>query len=273
MLSAKDIREVRFAKSVGGYKQDEVDNLLDTIEEDYLQFDDIIKSLNEKISSLNEEIDVYKNSQSSLQNILIEAQKLADKTVADAKEKAALIINEAKLAADAAAGEAKNMLDTFDAKFSQKKQEAENDYAQQIEKAERRKAAVEAATADAVKRQQDLFNKTKIEISSFKTEITELYKKHLELIAKMPDCVVMDAAEAADAITLMADKSPDLTQFLPENNNNELEQEQEITPEDKDEGFALEPEVLQNSIFEPEVIEDEEIEEAGFKNKFFSRNK
>ena len=89
----------------------------------------------------------------------------------------------------------------------------------------------------------------------------------------MPDCVVMDAAEAADAITLMADKSPDLTQFLPENNNNELEQEQEITPEDKDEGFALEPEVLQNSIFEPEVIEDEEIEEAGFKNKFFSRNK
>ena len=160
MLSAKDIREVRFAKSVGGYKQDEVDNLLDTIEEDYLQFDDIIKSLNEKISSLNEEIDVYKNSQSSLQNILIEAQKLADKTVADAKEKAALIINEAKLAADAAAGEAKNMLDTFDAKFSQKKQEAENDYAQQIEKAERRKAAVEAATADAVKRQQDLFNKT-----------------------------------------------------------------------------------------------------------------
>lgn len=275
MLSAKDIREVAFSKSMGGYKQEEVDNLLDAIEEDYIQFDNHINAMNEKIEALNAEIETYKNSQASLQNILIEAQKLADKTVEDAKEKATLIINEAKMAADAAASEAKNMLDTFDMKFAEKKANAEREFAEQISDAERRKEAVENATADAVKRQQALFDKTRIEIANFKSEITELYKKHLEFIAKMPDCVAMDAKRAAEAITLMVNATPDLNAFLPKTEEpfDELEIAEPVkTIDEKAEGFVFDEALIEE---EPELLAEDSNEDAasGFANGFFRRKK
>ena len=43
MLSAAEIRNVKFTKSKSGYKQEEVDVLLDKIEADYAQFDRAIK--------------------------------------------------------------------------------------------------------------------------------------------------------------------------------------------------------------------------------------
>lgn len=215
MLTSKEIREVGFSRAVGGYRQDEVDNLLDRVEDDYARFESEIAELKNQNEQLKAEVESYKNSQSSLQNILIEAQKLADKTVNEAKEKAAIIISEAKSAAENAAGEAKNMLETFDAKFSEKRAEAEKELEIKLAASRKKYAAVEAATADAVKRQQALFDKTRIEIAGFKSEITELYKKHIELINKMPDCVAMDAERAAEAVTLIAEKEPDVSAFIP----------------------------------------------------------
>ena len=167
MLTANDIRDVRFSKAVGGYKQDEVDNLLDTVEADYTAYEARIAEFANRIKELEGEIESYKNSQSSLQSILLEAQKLADKTVNEAKEKAEMIINEAKAAADNAAGEAKLLLDTFDVKFNERKVAAESELDASLSLARKKQEAVEAATAEAVKRQQSLFDKTRIEIASF----------------------------------------------------------------------------------------------------------
>ena len=49
MLSAAEIRNVKFTKAMGGYKQEEVDVLLDRIETDYNQFDRVIKEYKAKI--------------------------------------------------------------------------------------------------------------------------------------------------------------------------------------------------------------------------------
>ncbi len=268
MLTARDIREVRFSKSVGGYKQDEVDALLDTVEEDYEAYETKITELNNQLSALQNEIESYKNSQSSLQSILIEAQKLADKTVNDAKEKAALIIGEAKAAADNAAGEAKILLDTFDAKFNEKKAAAQKEFDNNLEEANRKKEAVEKATADAVKREQALFDKTRIEIAAFKSEILALYKKQLELINEMPDCVAMDAIRAAEAVSLKVDEIPNMAQFIEEPAEIIEEPEEAETEEVNTNGFVFN----ENALPFEETEETQEDEDNGFfKNGFFRK--
>jgi len=45
MLSSNDIRDIKFSKSVGGYKQDEVDVLLDKVEADYEQYERTVSDL------------------------------------------------------------------------------------------------------------------------------------------------------------------------------------------------------------------------------------
>ena len=66
MLSAAEIRNVKFAKSMSGYKQEEVDILLDKIEADYVQYERIVKDFQTKTEELNKEIEELKNSQSSI---------------------------------------------------------------------------------------------------------------------------------------------------------------------------------------------------------------
>lgn len=266
MLTASDIRNVRFSKAMGGYKQDEVDDLLDTIEEDYGRYEAAIAELNSKIAKLGEEIETYKNSQSSLQSILIEAQKLADKTIDDANDKAELIISEAKAAADKVAGDAKIALDTFDVRFGEKKAAAQAELDAELAVTIKRKEAVEAATAEVVKREQALFNKTRIEIAAFKSELLELYKKQLALINEMPDCVAMDAERAAEAIALDPKAVP-----VFEASAEEEEDVNIFTPEaEAPKGFTFNDNALP---FEEnnEEAEHEDENSSFFKNGFFRK--
>ncbi len=269
MLTAKDIREVGFTKAIGGYKQDEVDDLLDTVEADYTAYEEKIEALNAKIEQLNSEIDTYKNSQSSLQNILIEAQKLADKTVSDANDKAALIIAEAKSAAEKAAGEAKLLLENFDSKFSDKKAAAERELEEKLAASKAKLQAVEAATADSVKRQQALFDKTRIEIAGFKNEILELYKKHIEFISKMPDCVAMDATRAAEAVSLVADAAPEAESFVAPTAKAPVETNDEDDTPPSSKGFVFNDDLLSSSENDTANSDDDDANSSPFSNGFF----
>ncbi|MBQ9920526.1 MAG: DivIVA domain-containing protein [Clostridia bacterium] len=291
MLSSNDVREVKFSKAMGGYKQDEVDAFLDTVEENYKEYEAYVKSMQQRVDALNSEITEYRTNQNSLQNVLLSAQQLADNIVNEAKAKAEQIINDAKNTAEAATAEAKNMLGNFDAKLTEKKANAEKELKAELEKANAQKTSVEAAAADAVKRQQALFDKIRIEVAAFKNDLMEQYKKHIEILSKLPDNVAMDATRAAEAIALVYDEQIDAKDFLPATEPkadiNALmdEDEQESVPEMEPEleqeeineapvskGFVVNaPEVAQQT---PMFEEDEAEEESGgFGNKFFSRNK
>ena len=291
MLSSNDVREVKFSKAMGGYKQDEVDAFLDTVEENYKEYEAYVKSMQQRVDALNSEITEYRTNQNSLQNVLLSAQQLADNIVNEAKAKAEQIINDAKNTAEAATAEAKNMLGNFDAKLTEKKANAEKELKAELEKANAQKTSVEAAADDAVKRQQALFDKIRIEVAAFKNDLMEQYKKHIEILSKLPDNVAMDATRAAEAIALVYDEQIDAKDFLPATEPkadiNALmdEDEQESVPEMEPEleqeeineapvskGFVVNaPEVAQQT---PMFEEDEAEEESGgFGNKFFSRNK
>ncbi len=280
MFSSNDVRDIKFSKAMGGYKQEEVDNFLDGVEDDYRQYEAQLKALEEKVKTLSAENEQHKTAQSSLQNVLISAQQLADNIVNDAKLKAEKILEDAKAAAEVATGEAREMLVNFDEKLAEKRVIAQKEMDNIIEKSEAKKQATEAAAADAVKREQALFDKLRIEVSSFKSEMMELYKRHIELISKMPDCVAMDATRAAEAVALEIDKKPDLEQFI-KLEEPETVEETEIVAEVVDETEEIVEESLTPPTDEGFVVSAPEIEEEteetddeiGFSNSFFGKTK
>lgn len=291
MLSSNDVRDVRFSKAMGGYKQEEVDAFLDTVEEDFRQYETYVKSLQEKLSAITAEVEEYKTSQASLQSVLISAQQLADNIVAEAKGKAQKIIDDAKAAAELATSEAKNMLVNFDEKLGAKKEAAEKDLEEALKKGEAKRVAIETATADSVKREQALFDKIRLEIAAFKSELMEAYKKHIEIISKLPDCVAMDAESAAAAVALEFDKIPDVSDFIKVEEDevasviveldDATEKKVEVVDDDDDDaadeivsksgGFVVSFNDDDDDIDTKKVEDDDD--DVGFSNSFFSKKK
>lgn len=214
MLSANEIRNVRFATAMGGYKKEEVDILLDKVESDYEQFERTLREMNSRINELKGELEDCKNSQGNIQNVLISAQKFADQIVDEAKNKSAEIIASAQASIEKITAQEKELTNAFDKKAGERKSALESDIEKIIDNAEKKQAAVEKATADCVERQQLLFDKMKIEIAAFKAEITNKYKEHLELLAALPDTVPSNPAEIAAAVSLSFETVPSVEEYV-----------------------------------------------------------
>ena len=73
-----DINSKEFRKVLRGYDQDEVDEFLDQISENYEEVYKENSSLKEKISILNEKIEHYAKIEETIQNTLVLAQNAAD---------------------------------------------------------------------------------------------------------------------------------------------------------------------------------------------------
>ncbi len=218
MLSSNDIRNIKFSKSVGGYKQEEVDILLDKIETDYEQYERTLRALTDKIETLNTEIEGYKNSQNSIQNVLLSAQKLADQIIEDAKVKSEEIVQNAEASISLITAREKELSNAFELKAGERKAAAESEINAMLAEAQRKAAAIEKATSDSVERQQILFNKIKLEIAAFKNEVTKKYKEHLEVLQKLPDIASMSPQEIADLVSARFDAPADVDVFIEDTN-------------------------------------------------------
>lgn len=232
MLSANEIRNVRFSKAMGGYKQEEVDVLLDKVEADYEQFERTLREMNGKIAQLKGELEECKNSQGNIQNVLISAQKFADQIVEEAKTKSAEIISSAQASIEKITAQEKELTTAFDKKAGERKSALESDIEKIIANAEQKQSAVEAATQDCIDRQQLLFDKMKIEIAAFKAEITNKYKEHLELLSSLPDTVPSNPAEIAAAVSLSFEAVPSVEEYVKNPQSFDLpQQEEQAEPE------------------------------------------
>lgn len=250
MLSANEIRNVRFATAMGGYKKEEVDILLDKVEADYEQFERTLKELNSKVLSLKEELEDCKNSQGNIQNVLISAQKFADQIVEEAKAKSQEIISSAQASIEKITEQEKELTDAFDKKAGARKTALQSDIEKIIENAQNKQNAIEEATQGCIDRQQLLFNKMKIEIAAFKTEITNKYKEHLELLAALPDTVPNDPAEIAAAVALSYDSVPSVDEYVKNPQTVSVQDEEDTIEEEIRESVeeTEETEELPNSV-------------------------
>lgn len=247
MLSANEIRDVRFATGMGGYKKEEVDVFLDKVEADYEQFERTLREMNAKINTLKEELEDAKNAQGKIQDVLISAQKFADQMIEEAKVKSAEIISSAQASIEKITEQEKELTDAFDKKAGERKNALQSDVEKIVINAQNKQNAIEEATQDCIDRQQVLFNNMKTAIANFKAEITAKYKEHLELLASLPDCVVDDPAAVAAAVAAEFDTVPTVEEYVqnpqPIALADDTDEEIEEIVEEPVEEIAGEPEV------------------------------
>ena len=147
MISSEDVRRVTFDKAMRGYRCDDVDDYLKQVAESM----DALAAKNDEMQKnlvvLAQRIDQDRAEEDTLRTTMINAQRLGENVIREAKQKAAEIIRAANMKAD------------------DREQRARDD--------------VELAKQEIVT--------LKSEADSFKRSLMEMYRKHINLISKMPE--------------------------------------------------------------------------------------
>ncbi|MDO4618421.1 MAG: DivIVA domain-containing protein [Clostridia bacterium] len=96
MLTPIDIQNQDFAVKLRGYDAEEVDDFLDLIGVDYEKLYKENSELRDRVTSLKNELEYYKNMEQTLQQSIMLAQKAAEDIEKNAAKKADVIVNEAE---------------------------------------------------------------------------------------------------------------------------------------------------------------------------------
>ncbi|MFR3072528.1 MAG: DivIVA domain-containing protein [Paeniclostridium sp.] len=97
MLTPVEIENKEFKKGIRGYREDEVDEFLDIVKEDFENIYRDNLDLKEKVRMYNDQINKYENIEETLKATLITAQTAAEDTCSAANKKAKIIVEEAEL--------------------------------------------------------------------------------------------------------------------------------------------------------------------------------
>lgn len=147
MVTAQNVRDVRFSKTMGGYKTAEVDAFLDqcadTIEALGRDVDDNTK----KMQVLAETIVEYRNQEDSIRTALLNAQRMSDTVVNEAKEQASAIIEEAEV----------------------------------------KSANIESEAKKRIQEELDELARIQKEVAAFRSKLLATYREHLTLIGILTD--------------------------------------------------------------------------------------
>lgn len=94
-LTPMDINNKEFKRGLRGYNQEEVDEFLDEVVENYEELYKDNSKLREKVASLTEQIEHYSKIESTIQNTLVLAQNAADQAKSSAEKEAELVVKNA----------------------------------------------------------------------------------------------------------------------------------------------------------------------------------
>ena len=147
MISSEDVRRVTFDKAFQGYRREDVDAYLKEVAQ---AMDDLAAQnddLQKKLVVLAQRIDQYRAEEDTLRTTMINAQRLGENVIREAKQKAAEIRRTANIKAE--------------------------------DREQRSRDDVELAKQEIVT--------LKSEADSFKRSLIEMYRKHINLINKLPD--------------------------------------------------------------------------------------
>ena len=102
MLTPADIKNRTIKTTMGGYNKKDTDEFIASILESFEELNNENKKLKEKLTSLSDGIQYYKNLEDNLQKALVLAEKTSDETKSAAKAEAANIVSLAKAEASEA---------------------------------------------------------------------------------------------------------------------------------------------------------------------------
>lgn len=118
ILSSKDIKKRDFKKSLRGYDTDELDAFLEIISTHYDKLVLENRNQSDRIKSLLQDIDLYKENELNLQKAIIKSQEVGEQIIENAKRKSEIMIREADL-------EVRTIKQKLDDELLNKKQELE----------------------------------------------------------------------------------------------------------------------------------------------------
>lgn len=147
MIASDDVRRVTFDKAMRGYRCEDVDDYLKQVADslDYLTAEN--DDLQKKLQVLAQRIEQYRAEEDTLHTALINAQRLGENVIKEAKQKAADILRTANIKAEDREMRARD----------------------EVELAQQQLANVRKETAD------------------FKKSLMDMYRKHIELLSQIPD--------------------------------------------------------------------------------------
>lgn len=190
-MTMEDIRNVTFER-VGrhGYQADEVDVFLKEVMDYIRQLQKDLDDSQQKMKVLAAKVEEYRNDEESIREALLGAQKLGKSVVAEANAKAEQITTKASQDAEATLSNAR-------LEAASLKNEAEtyaNDLRTRVkEETDRRIADADRKVADIIRqnrydieKEESRLARMKKEVGSFKSQIIELYRAHIELLDKLP---------------------------------------------------------------------------------------
>jgi cell division initiation protein len=166
LISASDIRDKRFEKAAFGYKQEEIDDFLAMLIEEFDEIDAEREDLHSKIQILADKVREYRQDEDALKDALLGAQKQGHKVVAEAQEKADEIIAQAESKANELIEEATVA----------------------------HEAAMEKNRQEIEKEKQNLYEAQR-QVTEFKKTLFDMYKSHLEMISAMPEIEIEEEEE------------------------------------------------------------------------------
>ena len=158
MMTAKDIRELRFEKAAWGYRPEDIDEFLGKLEATFQEIDNERVDTNHKIQLLADKVREYMKDEDAIKDAWVGAQKEGHRILGDANEKAEQILSKAK-------EEAARMID-----------EATEEHA----------ALMEKHRAE-IAQEQDNLARARQMVADFKRSLFDMYKGHLEMISSMPE--------------------------------------------------------------------------------------
>ena len=147
MFTAEEIRQITFEKVMRGYRTEDVEAFIENIADEFDSLEKEKKDLEEKLYVLAEKVEQYKQEEESIKTTLINAQRLGESIVADAKTKADTVIREATI--------------------------KKNDI-------------ISSAYAE-IEGTDEVLHRLKKEVSDFKRTVLGLYKSHIEILGTLPE--------------------------------------------------------------------------------------
>ena len=96
MFTADEIRQITFEKVMRGYRPEDVESFMENIADEFEALEKEKKDLEEKLYLLAEKVEQYKAEEESIKTTLINAQRLGESIVSDARVKADNVIREAR---------------------------------------------------------------------------------------------------------------------------------------------------------------------------------
>lgn len=185
MVTVQDVQSVTFEKAMRGYQVEQVDNFLDRIaaqlEDNEKQLQEMSRNneeLKAKLLEMAKKLEGYRSDEDALKSALLNAQRMGENVIREAKQKSDAIVREANI------------------------------------RAEDITRAAQARTSE----QEIELQRIKSEVAQFKSNVLSLYKVHIESLSTLPDAQPEDeeeavpeaqaAAQAPDEVAVQQEQHP-----------------------------------------------------------------